>query len=453
MNVLIVGCGKVGSMIAKTLASENHNIIIVDEDSDKINALTSVIDCIGVVGNGAIQSVLLSAKVDECDYLIACTESDEINILTCLIARKNSKCRTIARIRNPEYSRQVVYIMDELDISLTINPELATAHEINRILKYSSSLSSDAFFKGRMNLMKIAVPDNSSVIGCKLLDIKHKFNCELVICVIERNGDIIIPKGDTIIEKNDDLYFVADHNNVVKFFIANGLQYKTLDSCMIIGGSRIAKYLITLILNNNHSTKIKLIDIDKKVCEDFAAEFPELSVVCADATDKNMLIREGMTEVDAFIPLTGFDEENIILSLLASQNENTKIITKINHLNFIDSLKDLNMGSIVNPVKVASEIVTSYVRASNNIMNSNIETLYKLCDDRVEALGFIIKKNSSIVHIPLKDMKIKKNIIIAGIYRPGRVIIPNGMSTIEVGDRVIIISKDHILNEITDILE
>lgn len=453
MKIIIVGCGKVGYTLAKNLAEEKHDITIVDKERSRIDAIQSSIDCMCVVGNGAIQSVLLEAEVNIADYVIAVTNSDEINILTCLIARKNSKCKTIARIRNHEYANQIEYIMKELDISMTINPELATAREISRITKYSKSISSDSFFKGRLNLLKINIPDKSGLIGMKLFMVPQKLNVNILICIIERGDEIIIPTGSSIIEKGDKIFFVADHLNVLKFFEKIGYDYKPLNSFMIIGAGRISNYLIDILTKTNPYCKIKVIDKDKDACEALATNFPNVSVVHADGTDKDILKQEGMYDVDSFITLTGIDEENIILSLFAHVNENTKVITKINHLDFVESLKDIHLDSVVNPERIAANIIVQYVRASNKASDSNIETLYKLCNDRVEGLGFKIKTDSDLTNVPLKDLRLKKNVLIAGIYRKGSVIRPNGNDVMKVGDSVVIITKDNKFNDIVDILE
>lgn len=453
MNIIIVGCGKVGYTLAKNLADEKHNIIVVDKDASHIESVQRDIDCMSVVGNGAILSVLLEAEVESADFLIAVTGSDEINILTCLIARRNSKCRTIARIRNPEYSLQIEYIMKEIDISMTINPELATAREISRIMRYSKSISSNSFFKDRLNLLKIKVPINSELIGLKLSDVQRKLNCNILICVIERGDEIIIPTGASTIENDDNIFFVADHNNVVKFFEKIGYNYKKLNSFMIIGAGKISLYLIELLIKNHPNCKIKVIDNDISACEKLASTFQDISVVCGDATDKNILTQEGMNDVDAFIALTGIDEENIILSLFATSSKSTKVITKINHINFADALKDVHLDSIVNPESIASNLIISYIRASYKTKDSNIETLYKLCNDRVEGLGFVIREKSKIINLPIKDLKLKKNVMIAGIYRNGNVIRPNGNDSIFVGDKVVIITKDNKFKDIVDILD
>ena len=451
MRIIIVGCGKVGTTIAKSLVSENHDVVMIDKSQDIVESASADIDCMTVVGNGAIQSVLLEAQVELADFLIACTDSDEINILTCLMARKSSKCRTVARIRNPEYAKQIEYIMKELDISLTINPELATAREITRILRYPKSISSDSFFKGRFNSLMINVPDDSKIIGMKLIDANAVLKCNVLICVIERGKEIIIPNGDSIIEKGDKILFFADHNNVISFFKAIGYDYKVLKSFIIVGASRITRYLIDVLTKSNLNSSIKVIEKDLVACEELAAEYPNISVVRADATEKNVLKQEGVDDVDAFITLTGIDEENIILALLAN-NGTTKSIAKVNHLNFVDAIKNLDVGSIVNPERIAANMIVSYVRAAINSRNSNIEILYKLFDDRVEALVFKIKNDSIITNKKFKDLNLKSNVIIAGIYRNEGIIIPSGNDEIKIGDSIIVITKDNSYNDITEIV-
>lgn len=452
MKIIVVGCGKVGATIAHDLAKETHDIILVDKSQEVVNSVASSIDCMCVVGNGAIQSVLLEAEVDTADYLIACTNSDEINILTCLIARKSSKCRTIARIRNPEYAKQIEYIMKEMDITMTINPEYATAREITRILRYPKSLSSDTFFKGRYNSLMIRIPDDSPVIGTRLMDLNKKLKCNILVCVIERGEEVIIPNGNSTIEKGDKILFAADHQNVVNFFKVIGYEYKQAHSYIIVGAGRITHYLIDILLKNNTNISIKVIEKDAKSCEEIAAKYPSISVVKADATENDVLAQEGMHDADAFITLTGIDEQNIILALLANSDK-TKAIAKVNHLNFADSVKNIPLGSVVNPERIAANIILSYVRAAINSRNSNIETLYRLFNDRVEALGFKIKGKSNVTNIKLKDLNLKKNVIIAGIFRNGNIIRPNGYDEFNVGDSVVVITMDNTFNDITDIVE
>ena len=451
MRVIIVGCGKVGSTIARSLVDEHHDVILIDKSQEIVDNLTTDIDCMAVVGNGAIQSVLLEAQVENADFLIACTNSDEINILTCLIARKSSKCKTIARIRNPEYTKQIEYIMKELDISFTINPELETAREIARMLRYSKSISSDSFFKGRFNSLMISIPDDSKIIGMKIMEISQKLKCDILICVIERGNEIIIPNGNSQILKGDKLLFFANHNNVVNFFKAIGYDYKVLKSFFIIGASRITYYLIDILNKSNFNSSIKVIEKDSNACVELSSQFPKISVVKADATENNILKQEGIDDADAVISLTGIDEQNIILSLL-SNNETTKSIAKVNHANFLDAVKDLKVGSIVIPERIAGNMIVSFVRASVNSRNSNIEALYKLFNDRVEALVFKLKKESKITNVKFKDLHFKANIIIAGIYRKGQVIKPSGNDEFKMGDSAIIISKDNIINDITEII-
>ena len=449
MDIIIVGVGKIGYNLAKNLSQEGHSITAIDINKDAINQVVDEIDCMGVVGNAVVKSVLEEANIDKTDILIACTASDEINMLTCLLANKFKKLKTIARIRNPEYTSEIGYLKDQLKLSYTINPELAASNEINRVMRYSSAISSESFIRNKVNLLKVEVKEGSPLCGVKLYDIQNRFDCNLVLCIIERGEEIIIPKGNDEIQLNDKISFVSDHDNAVKFFKHAGFDYSPVKTVMIIGGGKISYYLIKILQNN---CSIKIIDNDKKVCEDLLENFPNISVVHADGSDKKILLQEGVEDVDAFLSLTGIDEENIILSLFARKMSRAKIFTKINRTNFSEVMKELDMGTIINPEIICSNIITKQVRSIESTKGSDIEKFYKLCDDKVEALEFFINEESKITNIKLKDLKIKKDVLIACISRNNKIIIPNGNEMIKKYDNVVIITKNDMLLDIESIV-
>ncbi len=453
MNIIVVGCGKVGSAIVEQLVKENHNIVVIDKDRAVLNKINENYDCLAIVGNGAVKSVLDDAGLNRADLLIACTSNDEINMLTCLIAHKNPKCKTISRIRNPEYTNEISYLRNELYLSYTINPELAAANEMVRLMRYSSTISSESFFKGQVNLLKIVVSNNSPLIGISLYEMSQKLNCNLIVCIIERGEDIIIPRGSDIIMAGDKISFVADHKGAIRFFKEAGVDYFQIKSVLIVGGGKVTYYLINNIKNQLDKVDIKVFDKDKSICEDLAVKFPGISVINGDGSDKRILLQEGIETVDAFLPLTGIDEENIVLALFAKKIGKGKLITKINRTNFIESLKELDIGSIINPENIVSSMILKQIRSLENTQGSNIERLYKLCDDKVEALEFFVSKDSQITNLKIKNLKIKKDILLACIYRNNKIIIPNGEQEIMKGDKVIVISKNQIVNDIVDILE
>jgi len=450
MNIIIVGVGKIGFNLARNLSQEGHSITAIDIDKNVVNQVVDEIDCLGIVGNAVVKSVLVDANIENADILIACTASDEINMLTCLLANKFKKLKTIARIRDPEYTTEINYLKEQLKLSYTINPELAASNEINRVMRYSSAISSESFIRNKVNLLKVQVVEGSPLCGVKLYDIQYKFDCKLVLCIIERNDDIIIPSGNDEIQVNDKISFVADHDNAIDFFKHAGFDYSPIKSVMIIGGGKISYYLIKILQNN---CSIKIIDSDKKVCEDLLETFPEISVVHADGSDKRILLQEGIENVDAFLSLTGIDEENIILSLFAKKMGDNKIFTKINRTNFSEVMKELDMGTIINPEIICSNIITKQVRSYESTKGSNIEKFYKLCDDKVEALEFFISEESNVTNIKLKDLKFKKDTLIACISRNNKIIIPNGNDELIKNDSVVVITKNDMLNDITKIIE
>ena len=450
MNIIIVGVGKIGFNLARNLSQEGHSITAIDIDKNVVNQVVDEIDCLGIVGNAVVKSVLVDANIENADILIACTASDEINMLTCLLANKFKKLKTIARIRDPEYTTEINYLKEQLKLSYTINPELAASNEINRVMRYSSAISSESFIRNKVNLLKVQVEEGSPLCGVKLYDIQYKFDCKLVLCIIERNDDIIIPSGNDEIQVNDKISFVADHDNAIEFFKHAGFDYSPIKSVMIIGGGKISYYLIKILQNN---CSIKIIDSDKKVCEELLETFPGISVVHADGSDKRILLQEGIENVDAFLSLTGIDEENIILSLFAKKMGDNKIFTKINRTNFSEVMKELDMGTIINPEIICSNIITKQVRSYESTKGSNIEKFYKLCDDKVEALEFYISEESNVTNIKLKDLKFKKDTLIACISRNNKIIIPNGNDELIKNDSVVVITKNDMLNDITKIIE
>ena len=450
MNIIIVGVGKIGFNLARNLSQEGHSITAIDIDKNVVNQVVDEIDCLGIVGNAVVKSVLVDANIENADILIACTASDEINMLTCLLANKFKKLKTIARIRDPEYTTEINYLKEQLKLSYTINPELAASNEINRVMRYSSAISSESFIRNKVNLLKVQVEEGSPLCGVKLHDIQYKFDCKLVLCIIERNDDIIIPSGNDEIQVNDKISFVADHDNAIDFFKHAGFDYSPIKSVMIIGGGKISYYLIKILQNN---CSIKIIDSDKKVCEELLETFPGISVVHADGSDKRILLQEGIENVDAFLSLTGIDEENIILSLFAKKMGDNKIFTKINRTNFSEVMKELDMGTIINPEIICSNIITKQVRSYESTKGSNIEKFYKLCDDKVEALEFFISEESNVTNIKLKDLKFKKDTLIACISRNNKIIIPNGNDELIKNDSVVVITKNDMLNDITKIIE
>lgn len=450
MKIIIVGCGKVGTTLAEQLNRENHDIMVIDKNASVINSITERFDVMGIVGNGAVYQVQIEAGIKETDLLIATTNSDELNMLCCLIAKKAGNCHTIARIRNPEYDSEVRYIREELGLSLAINPEMAAALEISRLLRFPSAIKVDTFAKGRVEIMKFLVPEHSVLHNMPVRDVFRKLDCHVLICAIEHGNDVIIPDGNSIITAGDKISFISSPAEANHFFKHVGIDNNAVKTVILAGGGRITYYIAKIL----EHTKIKVKILENRVerCNELSELLPKAMIIYGDATNQELLLQEGIQQTDAFASLTGFDEENIMLSLYAASQSKAKLITKINRIAFENVIDSMNLGSVIYPKLITAEIILRYVRAMQNSMGSNVETLYRIVADRAEALEFRVANEPSIVGIPLERLELKKNLLVACINRKGRIISPRGKDTIEEGDRVIVVTTVTGLNDLKDIL-
>ena len=450
MKIIIVGCGKVGTTLAEQLNNEHHDIMLIDKNAGVINSITERIDVMGVVGNGAVYKVQMEAGIQETDLLIATTNSDELNMLCCLIAKKAGNCHTIARIRNPEYDSEIRYIREELGLSMTINPEMAAAMEIARLLQFPSAIKIDTFAKGRIEILKFLVPDQSILDNMMVREVLTKLHCNVLICAIEHGNDVIIPSGQSVMTAGDKISFIASPSEANKFFKQAGIDNNTVKTAMLVGGGKITYYVAKLLENSKINVKILEQNLDR--CNELSELLPRAMVIHGDASNQDLLLQEGIGQIDAFASLTGFDEENIMLSLYAASQSKAKRITKVNRIAFENVINSMNLGSVIYPKLITAETILQYVRAMQNSMGSNVETLYKIVADRAEALEFRVAKEPSIVGIPLEKLELKKNLLVASISRRGRFISPRGKDTIEEGDRVIVVTTVTGLNDLRDIL-
>ncbi|MFT4105855.1 MAG: Trk system potassium transporter TrkA [Lacrimispora sp.] len=451
MKIIIVGCGKVGTTLAEQLNRENHDIVIIDKNARVINTITERIDVMGVVGNGAVYKVQIEAGIQETDLLIATTNSDELNMLCCLIAKKAGNCRTIARIRNPEYGAEINYIRDELGLSMAINPEMAAALEISRLLRFPSAIKIDTFEKGRIEVLKFLVPNNSVLHNMSVKEVLTKLNCNVLICAIEHGHDVIIPDGNSVMSAGDKISFMASHADASAFFKQVGIDNTTVKTAMLVGGGKITYYLAKIL--EHTKIKIKILEQDIERCHELSEILPKAMIIHGDASHQDLLIQEGIRDTAAFAALTGFDEENIMLSLYAASQSKAKLITKVNRIAFEDVINSMNLGSVIYPKLITAEIILQYVRAMQNSMGSNVERLYKIVADKAEALEFRVANEPSIVGIPLEKLELKRNLLVAYIIRKGQFISPRGKDTIEEDDRVIVVTTVTGLNDLKDILK
>ncbi len=452
MRIIVVGCGKVGQTIVKCLSHEDHDIAVIDVDPVVAEDMSDQFDVLAVVGNGASYSVLQEAGVEDADLLIAVTDSDEQNLLCCLFAKKVGNCSTIARVRNPVYSQEIGYIKEELGLSMTVNPEYAAAEEVARILRFPSAIKIETFAGGRAELLQFVIPKGSLLDGVKLSELPSRLGAKILVGAVERGEDAVIPDGNFVLRAGDTISMVSAPSDAKKFFARLGVDIHRVNDAMIVGGGKIAFYLAKMLLQSGIS--VKIVDNSKERCEELADALPEALIIRGDGSDQEVLREEGIETCESFVSLTGIDEQNIFMSLFAKQvNPKAKIVTKTNRIHMDYILDKLELDSQIHPKDITSDSIVRYVRAMQNTIGCNVETLYNVVEDKVEALEFVIREKSKVVGIPLAQLRTKKNVLVASIIRKGKILMPNGSSTIEMGDSVVIFTTDKGFGDITDILE
>lgn len=450
LKIIIVGCGKVGANLVDQLSKEGHDITVIDKKAEKIQDITNIYDVMGLVGNGASYSTQMEAGIEETDLIIAVTDSDELNLLCCTVAKRVGKCAAIARVRTPDYSEETGYLREQLGLALIINPELEAAREVARILYLPTALEVNSFAHGQAELVKFKVPEGNLLNGLSLAYLGKNITNDILICAVERNGEVYMPNGDFVLQSGDVVSFVSERHIARDFLKQIGLATRQVKDTMIIGASKAAYYLAKELLNMGIS--VKIIEKEKENCESLSVKLPKAMIINGDGTDPDILKEEGIETVQSFIPLTGIDEENIMLTLYAKQVSKAKVVTKINRVNYKQVINNLDLGSLVYPKYITSEAIIAYVRAKKNSMGSNIETLYHMFDSRVEAIEFIVEENSKVSGVPIKDLKLKKDVLISFINHNGRIIIPTGNDEIEDGDTVMIVTKNTGFTDIDDIV-
>ena len=452
MKIIVVGCGKIGTAIIKNLVKEGHDVTVMDTDRKTVDEVSNVYDVIGVVGNGADYDTLAEADASKTDVLVAATGSDELNMLSCFVAKRMGVGHTIARIRNPEYNdKNSAFMKQQLGISLSINPELFAAQEMFNILKLPSVINIETFSRRNFEMVELLIKNDSSVNGMSLIELRKKFQGNYLICVVQRENEVIIPDGNFVLRDGDRIGLTAESNEIQKLLKGLGLLKKSARNVTVLGAGRVSYYLTKMLLSSGNS--VKVIDNDPKVCEEFSNALPEALVVNGDGSEQEVLLEEGIDSTDAFVALTGMDEENILISFFAAAHNVPKIITKINRYELSDMASKLGLECIINPKDIIADIVSGYVRALQNSIGSNIETLYKLMNGKAEAAEFNVQTDFRYTGIPIKDLKLKKNILIAGIIRGRKSIIPSGDDAIFAADRVVVIGAGMQLNDLNDIFE
>ena len=454
MRIVVVGAGKVGRVLTEQLAAEKHDIVVIDQDTDLIESLVNIYDVRGVAGNGGCYDVQKDAFEDGADLLIATTSSDETNILACLVAKKLGTPHTIARIRNPEYEKQLHFMREELGLSMVVNPEKATAREIARVLRFPSAIKREQFCRQRFELVEYRINEGNPLEGLQLSDLYRNIRVKILICAVARGQQTIIPTGATVLQKGDKIYLTASARELESFFRKLNIFKARANNIMIVGASRIAYYLVKEL--QDIQKRMTVIDSNAARCQAMSEKFPGVLVIHGDGADSELLSEERISEMDAFVPLTGLDETNIILAMYANQFPNCKVVAKINRPSFADLANQKGLvDSVVSTAAVTSETIARYVRAMQNSFDSdNIKTLHRLVGGRVEALEFNVGPGLPFIGVPLKDLNLREGMLVAGIVRQnGAPVIPSGADALQEGDDVVIVTTDTTLHALRDIVK
>ena len=450
MKIIIAGAGRIGSSLAEGLSAEGHDITVVDRDAETIEHVSNDVDVICLEGSATNPDVLSEAGAAEADLLIAATEQDEVNMVCSVAARKLGTKHIVARVRDTEYLGKAEFLRDALGISLLVNPEYECAKEISRILRFPSAARVVAFSKGSVEMVEYKVAADGKLAGVQLKDLQKTFNAKVLVSLAERGDDIIIPKGDFVIREEDVLSIAGSSRELRRFFIAIGAYVSPVKNVMITGGERMSVYLARILLENGIS--VSVVEKDRKRCEQLCELIPEAKIVCGEPSRSDVLLEEGINSTDGFVALSGDDGDAIITSVYAKHCGVGKVVTRINHEHFAEILGDKELDSFIIPKKIVVQQITRYVRAMNNSLGSKMETLYKLADGKAEAMEFHISDKAKCRGIPIKDLKLKPNVLVASVIRGGKSILPDGNTEIRTGDRAIIVTEAGWLTDIDDMM-
>ena len=452
MKIIVAGCGKIGITLIENFVNQGHEVVALDSNPYAITDNTNVYDAMGVCGSATDCDTLAEAGVDKADVFVAATDADELNMLSCFLAKRMGASHTIARIRKPEYNDQNVgFMRQQLDLSMSINPEQLAAQELFKVLKLPSAMTVETFSRRNFEMVELRLRPESPMDGLSLSELRKKYAAKFLVCVVQRGEKVYIPDGNFVLREGDRIGVTATPTEIHRFLRMVGVMQKQAKSVMILGASRMAYYLGKMLLDNG--TTVKIIDQDRDRCRQFCDLLPGATMIHGESIQQELLVEEGIGSVDAFVALTGIDEENILMSFYANAQNVPKVVAKVNHNELAAMADNLGLECIISPKKVVVDVLLRYVRALENSLGGQVETLYKLMDGRAEALEFKVQADFEALQIPLKELALKKDILIAGIVRGRKNIIPSGDDVIAAGDRVIILAAGRALNTLSDILE
>jgi len=451
MKIIIVGVGKVGYAIARQMADEHHDLVLVDENTAALERADSMIDGMCIPGNGAGISVLLEAGVREADLVIAVTADDEVNLICCLLAKKLGAKHTVARVRNPEYFRDAPILRREIGLDMTINPEYAAAQEIARILRVPAAFSVESFARGLVELIGFQIAESDGLAGRTLIEYNRQNPNSLLLCAAKRGGEVIVPDGHFIPLVGDRVYAIGTPSETSRVLRSMGRTVAPVRRVSVLGGGRIALYLAWAL--QDIGARVRIVEQDEEKCLFLAEKLPKASVIHGDGTDHDLIESEGIFECDAFVSLTGRDEENLLMALTAQRAGVKKVLPKMSRPNYGELVATLGIDTVISPKDVTANYISSYVRSLANSQGSAVEGLHKILDDSMEAVEFTASSATHFLDTPLRDLRLRHGLLVAAIVHDGKVMIPDGNSQIHAGDRVIIVAKSLFLKDLNEILE
>jgi len=450
MNIIIAGAGKVGKVLVRQLTAEGHALTVIDQDSQVLEKLVVQYDAIGVQGNCAAKTVLEQADVQSADLLIAATNADEVNLLCCMTAHGiNTNIHTIARIRDPEYAEQVMAMRDTFPLSLTVNPEKQAAMEIERLLKFPGFLRRDFFAKGRSQLVELRIDSKSKLKNVALMDMSNVVKCRVLVCAVLRDGQAMAPSGNFVLQEGDRIFVTAPTSDLAVLLKNLDVVTGRVRRVLLCGGGRVSFYLAGLLAKDGIS--VQLLEKNREHCLALAEALPETNVICADCSNQSALDDQGIHQCDAVVALTGLDETNMIISLYAARCNVGQTITKLSRQESFSLADTMGLGSIISPKELCSNIIVQYVRAMQNQTGAAV-AVHTIADGQAEAVEFVVEESTPNCDVPLKNIRLKQDVLIAGIIHDTQSEVPNGESRFVPGDRVVVVTTHRgLLQQLDDI--
>jgi len=448
MKIVLVGGGKVGFALCRSLVAEKHDVVLIEQNEAVLNHIVSRFDIMGLLGNGADFAILEQAGVQECDIFIALTEYDEVNMISAVLAKKMGAKETIVRVRNPEYSNAYFKEKNILGFSLIVNPELLAARAISNIIDFPNALSVERFAGGRVSLMEFVIKDSSGLCQMPISDFRKKFG-NIIVCAMERDHQLMIPSGDVTIQDKDRIFVTGNRVDMMLFH--NYFKSRAVKSLLIVGAGKIAYYLLGILKDSRIDTKV--IEINPERARFFSEKFPNLYIVQGDGTTKDILLEESAPHYDAVATLTGVDEENIITSMFLDRVGVHKNITKVNRTSLLEIIHAPDFSSIITPKSIAVDTIMHFIRGRVNAQYSDLQAMHHLANGQIETLQFQIKEANKMTAKPLSQLKLKKGVLIAAIIRKGKTIFPTGEDMLEVGDKLLVTTLLPNITKIYDLIE